>query len=96
MFATIDDITVNWEDDGILKVKELDKEVLSKGAWTTILFLYQDWNPSEEAYGPEKVTIRRYRKIRGTYQQQSKFNISSEKQGLKIIDILQKWFSTKS
>ncbi len=95
MFATIDEITINWEDDGILKVKELDKEVLSKGAWTTILFLYKDWNPTEEAYGNEKVTIRRYRKIRGTYQQQSKFNISSEKQGLKIIDILQKWFSTK-
>ena len=38
MSETIDDITIAFEEDGIEKVRELGKQVLSKGAWTTILF----------------------------------------------------------
>lgn len=91
MAETIDDITINYEEDGILLVKELDKEVLSKGAWTTILFRYQQWDKSKEEYGKEMYTIRRYRKMNNQYNQQSKFNISSTKQAQKIIDILQGW-----
>jgi|AVFP01.1.fsa_nt_gi hypothetical protein len=91
MFAKIDDISIHWEEDGVVKVKEIEKIVLSKGAWTTIIFLYQDFVPSEEKYSAPKVTIRRYRKIRDTYQQQSKFNISSLGQGKKIAEILQVW-----
>lgn len=91
MASDISDITIEYEEDGVLLVKELDKEVLSKGAWTTIIFKYQDWDRTREEYGPEKFTIRRFRKIRGEYIQQSKFNISSLDQARKIIDILQKW-----
>ena len=42
MASKVDDITINYEEDDILKVKELDKEILSKGAWTTIMFKYQN------------------------------------------------------
>lgn len=91
MASDISDITIEYEEDGVLLVKELDKEVLSKGAWTTIIFKYQDWDRTREEYGPEKFTIRRFRKIRGEYIQQSKFNISSLDQARKIIDTLQKW-----
>ena len=50
MSATIDDLTINYEEDGVLIVKETGKEVLSKGAWTTILYRFQnlDKNNSEE------------------------------------------------
>jgi hypothetical protein len=44
MASTPDELTVNFTEDGIDIVKELDKVILSKGAWTTILFRYQDWN----------------------------------------------------
>ncbi len=91
MAENIDEITIDYEENGIKVVKELDKEILSKGAWTTILFKYQDWNRSKEEYGPEKFTIRRYRKMGGTYRPQSKFNISSAKQARKIIDTLSSW-----
>ena len=91
MAETIEEITINYEEEGIVVTKELDKEVLSKGAWTTIIFKYQDWDRQKEAYGPEKFTIRRYRKMRGNYQQQSKFNISSIDQAKKIIEALQGW-----
>lgn len=91
MAETIDDITMEYIDNGVTTVKELDKEVLTKGAWTTIVFKYQDWVPSKEEYGPEKYSIRRYRKMNGAYKQQSKFNISSDDQARKVIEILSKW-----
>ena len=91
MAETIEEITINYEEDGIQIVKELDKEVLSKGAWTTIIFRYQQWERGKEKYSDDKFTIRRYRKMKGSYSQQSKFNISSKDQGLKIAKILQKW-----
>jgi len=91
MAATIDELTINYTEDGQLVVKELDKEVLTKGAWSTILYRYQDWNRSKEEYGPEKYTIRRYQKRNGEYMQRSKFNISSREQAEKIITALQNW-----
>ncbi len=91
MAEHIDDITIKYEEDGIEIVKELDKKILSKGAWTTILFRYQDWSRGKEEYGPEKYTIRRYRKMHGSYRPQSKFNISSPRQAKKIIETLSSW-----
>jgi hypothetical protein len=88
---TIDELTVEYTDEGILTTKELDKVVLSKGAWSTILFRYQDWDRKKEEYGPEKYTIRRYQKRNGEYRQQSKFNISSKDQARQLIEALQKW-----
>jgi hypothetical protein len=88
---TIDELTVEYTDDGIVTTKELDKIVLTKGAWSTILYRYQDWDRKKEEYGPEKYTIRRYQKRNGEYRQQSKFNISSKDQAKQLIDALQNW-----
>lgn len=94
MAETIDDITINYKDEsGKLVVKEVDKEVLSKGSWSTIIFLYQELDPRSEQYGEPKATIRRYRKSSGQFRQQSKFNISSKKQAIQISQILTRWFS---
>ena len=82
---------MNYTEDDILVVRELDKEVLTKGAWSTIMFRYQDWDRKKEAYGPEKYSIRRYRKINNEYRQQSKFNISSRDQARQIISALSGW-----
>jgi len=91
MASDVTEITVEYEEDGVIIVKELDKVILSKGAWATLMFKYQDWNRAKEEYGPPRFTIRRYRKINGEYRQQSKFNISSEDQAVKIIEALKKW-----
>jgi len=88
---TIDDLTVNYEENGQLLIKELDKVVLSRGAWTTILFRYQQWRPQTDDYGPDMYVIRRYKKSGGEYRQQSKFTISSADQARKIVDALQGW-----
>lgn len=91
MSADVNDLTVNYEEDGTLVVKELDKEILSKGAWTTIIFRYQDLNRTTREYGPEKFSIRRYQKQKGQYIPKSKFNISSTAQAQKIVEALNRW-----
>jgi len=93
VFSDIDDITINYEEDGVQVVEELDKVVLSKGAWATIIFRYRQWEQSKEDYGPDRFTIRRYRKMNDEYRQQAKFNISSADQARKIIEALQGWLS---
>lgn len=91
MSESIDDITIAYSENGTETVKELDKQVLTKGAWTTIMFKYQDWDNSKSDYGPVKYSIRRYQKRNNQYWQKSKFNISSTDQAQKIINILSEW-----
>ncbi|MBG0778140.1 MAG: hypothetical protein H0S85_17075 [Desulfovibrionaceae bacterium] len=91
MASNIEEITIDYEEDGVLIVKELDKVVLSKGAWTTIIFRYVQWDRTREEYGPDRFVIRRYRKVNDEYRSQSKFNISSTDQARKIVAALQGW-----
>jgi len=91
MSADINDLTVQYEEDGVVTVKELDKVILSKGAWSTIIFRYQDWDRQKNQYGADKFTIRRYQKRGGQYMQKSKFNISSRDQARGIIEALENW-----
>lgn len=93
MAAQVEELTMDYEENGILLVKEVDKEILSKGAWATVLFRYQKWDAAKEAYGADSYMIRRYRKLQGNYVPQSKFNISSPKQGRKIVDKLSEWLA---
>jgi len=91
MAADVNELGITYTEDGVDVVKELDKVILSKGAWATVIFRYQDWDRSKEVYGPDKYTIRRYQKRSGEYMQKSKFNISSKDQAQKIITALQQW-----
>ena len=94
MAEKIDDITINYEDEsGEQLVKELDKVILTRGSWTTIMFMYQDIDRKTNQFGEPKVTIRRYKKSGNEFRQQSKFNITGRKQARQIVDILNKWFS---
>jgi hypothetical protein len=95
MAENISELTVNYEEDGLLIIKEMDKEILSKGAWTTILFRYRDYDKGKQEYSQDKFTIRRYQKRNGQYLAKSKFNISSAAQAQKIIETLSKWLQEK-
>jgi hypothetical protein len=91
MAATIDELTITYEDNGVETVKELAKEVLTRGAWSTIVYKYQSWNAKEQKYGDDLYSIRRYQKRNGEYQLRSKFNISGKDQAIKLMAILSKW-----
>lgn len=89
--STIDDLSVSYYEDGVEVVKQLDKEILTKGAWSTIIYKYQDWDKKLENYGSVKFVIVRYQKQNGIYRRRSKFNISSIEQAKRIVEILNNW-----
>ena len=93
MAATVDEITMNYEENGQQLVKELDKIVLTKGAWSTVMFKYQDWDKQKNEFGPVKFSIRRYQKREGSYRPKSKFNISSVDQARKVVEGLNHWIA---
>lgn len=91
LFEKVEDITINYEKDGKQLVKELKKEILSKGVWTTILFLYQQLDEKIGEYKEPKICIRRYKRVKGYYQLQNKFTFSSDKQAKQIALMITKW-----
>ena len=94
MASSVDELTISYFEEGVETVKEIDKEVLTKGAWATVMYSYKDWDKKKEDYGPEKFSIRRYQKKNGEYKQRSKFNISSVAQAEQIIQTLQRWMQS--
>ena len=92
MSSQIEDISINFEENGVLLQKELDKKILSKGAWATVMFYYQDYDKASESYKEPKISIQRYQKRDGEYIQRSKFNISSKKQATMIASKIKSWY----
>lgn len=91
MAATVDELSIQYEEEGKIVVKELKKHVLTKGAWATLMFLYQDLDRATNEYSKSKISVRRYRKVKGEYRQQSKFNISSPEQALMMCEVIHEW-----
>ena len=92
MAETVEEITIDWKDEnGQQLVRQLKKEVLTSGVWSTIMFMYQDFDKKAGDWGPKKIRVVRYQKRSGKYIPQSKFNISSAKQARQIIENLQTW-----
>jgi hypothetical protein len=92
----IDDLSVEFVQDDRLVVKQVDKKILTRGNWTTIMFKYVEMDKKSGEYGAPKVSIRRYQKRSGVYRMQSKFNISSGKQAHMISQALVGWFPDAS
>lgn len=92
MAETLEELSYNYEDEGKLVRKEVGRAVLSKGAWATLMFLYQELDRQSESWRPPKIAIVRFKKSGGAYRKQSSFNISSEKQARQIIDVIEGWY----
>jgi len=89
---TVEDLTMNFlDEEGTLLVKELSKEVLTKGGWATVIFRYQDLDKAKGVFKAPKYAIRRYQKSGGEYKMKSKFVVSSAAQALKLSEILTRW-----
>lgn len=93
MAETIDELSYNYEDEGVLVRKELDKVVLTKGSWATIMFLYQELDKASGKFRAPKIAIVRFKKFRGAYRKQSSFNVSSEKQARQITEVFERWYA---
>ena len=92
MEEPIDEISIDWKDEnGQHLVKQVKKEVLTSGAWSTVMFMYRDLDKRAGEFGPKKIRVVRYQKRGGKFVPQSKFNISSAKQAKRIVEIIQNW-----
>ena len=94
--GTVDELTVNFKDEnGTLLSKELEKVVLTKGNWATLMFKYQDLDKTTGEYKAPKYSIRRYQKRNGEYWTKSKFTISSPAQAAKVCEVLTRWIENE-
>jgi hypothetical protein len=92
MADKVEDLTVNYSDEeGTLLCKELEKVVLTKGTWSTLMFMHQDFDKAKGVFKAPKFSIRRYQKRNGEYRQQSKFVVSSAAQARQVAEVLLKW-----
>jgi hypothetical protein len=93
MAETIDEVSYNYEDEGKLVRREVKKEILTRGSWATVMFLYEELDRKTETWGDPKVAIVRFKKTGGQYRKQSSFNISSRKQAQQIMEVMQRWYA---
>lgn len=96
MAETLEELTYDYEDEGVLVRKQLDKVVLSKGSWATLMFLYQELDKAAGTFRPPKIAIVRFKKFKGVYRKQSSFNVSSEKQARQITAVFEGWYPKMS
>lgn len=90
----LDELTVNWTEGGVLKIRELDKVVLSTAtSWATLAFLFQEYDAETSTYRSPKVSLRRYRKRGGRFVVDKHLTLSHEKQALDLARAIEGWFS---
>ena len=89
--AAIDDITIQYEEDGQVLVEELEKVVLTKGLWNTVMFRYRELDRKTGEMGPPKVSLRRYRKKGEHLFKEDAVNIT-EKTAPTVVKTLREWF----
>jgi hypothetical protein len=92
MAETLEELTYDYEEEGTLVRKEIDRVVLTKGGWATMMFLFQELDRASGKFRAPKMAIVRFKKSKGVYRKQSSFNISSEKQARQIAEVFERWY----
>ena len=92
MAETLEELTYDYEDNGVLVRKQIEKVVLTKGSWATVMFLYQELDKANGGFRAPKIAIVRFKKSNGVYRKQSSFNVSNEKQARQITSVFEQWY----
>ena len=92
MAESLEELTYDYEDEGVLVRKEIDRAVLTKGSWATVMFLFQELDRAKGKFRAPKMAIVRFKKTKGAYRKQSSFNISNEKQARQIAEVFEQWY----
>src|SRR5688572_736977 len=92
MADTLEDLTYDYEDEGVLVRNQIDRRILTKGSWATVMFLFQEFDRAKGKFRAPKMAIVRFKKSKGSYRKQSSFNISNEKQARQVTEIFESWY----
>ncbi len=95
--SDIDALTVQWSDEtGTVIVNELEKKVVQRGSWATVVFKYEERDrKTQEMVGP-KFAIRRYRSRGDRYEVHAKFVLTGEDQARDVARALLDWVEDTS
>ena len=52
MAETLEDLTYDYEDEGVLVRKQIDRAILTKGSWATVMFLFQELDREKGKFRP--------------------------------------------
>src|SRR5689334_5672366 len=91
MTEMLEDLSYDQEEDGVLVRKQLDRAVLTRGGWATVMFLYQELDRASGAFDAPRMAVVRFRKARGAYRKQSAFTVASQEQAQQLADVLARW-----
>lgn len=86
------DIRWDWEEDGRLVRRELDRRIFERGGWATALFLYQELDLETDAWRPARVAIVRFKKARGLWHKHAAWNLAGADEAREVAAALGGWF----
>jgi hypothetical protein len=87
----LDELTYELEEDGVLVRKQRDRVVLARGAWATVMFLFEELDRGTGAYGAPKIAIVRFQKWRGGWRKHAAFTLANAAQAGELADALARW-----
>ena len=86
------DLTVAYEEGGVVLVEELAKAVLQVSpSWATLAFLSRERRP-DGSVGKPRVSLRRYKKRGGRFIVDKHFTLTTSAQALSFAAALGQWF----
>jgi hypothetical protein len=91
MSELLDELTYDREDDGVLVRKQLERVILERGAWATVLFVYQELDRDTGAFRAPRMTIVRFKKWRGAFRKHASFNIEGAQQARQLAVVFERW-----
>jgi|SRR5450432_1326369 len=94
MSELLDELTYDREDDGVLVRKQLERVILERGAWATVLFVYQELDRDTGAFHAPRMTIVRFKKWRGAFRKHASFSIEGAQQARQLAVVFERWGST--
>jgi hypothetical protein len=92
--ASVDDLSVAFRENDVVKVVQLDKMVLAQSpTWVTIAFLAADVDAAGQQ-GTPRVVLRRYRRQGGRFQLDKHFTLTTPAQGAALGKAMAQWLQS--
>jgi hypothetical protein len=87
----LDELSYEQEGGGVLVREQLDRVVLARGSWATVMFLFRELDRATGAWRPPKMAVVRFQKWRGGYRKHSAFNVANAAQARELAEVLARW-----
>jgi hypothetical protein len=91
MSETLEELSYDVEDDGVLVRKQLERVLIGRGSWATAMFLFQELDRATGSFGAPKIAVVRFKKFRGAYRKHASFNISGAPEAGRMADVFTRW-----